>query len=43
MSTIHFCLLCHTEGSANDFEVGLPAMLGRVDVLKYSGIRSRLL
>lgn len=27
MSTIHFCLLCHTEGSAEDFEVGLPAML----------------
>ena len=27
MSTIHFCLLCHTEGSREDFEVGLPAML----------------
>jgi hypothetical protein len=27
VSTIHFCLLCHTEGSGEDFEVGLPAML----------------
>lgn len=27
MSTIHFCLLCHTEGTADDFTIGLPAML----------------
>jgi len=24
---IHFCLLCHTEGTADDLEIGLPAML----------------
>jgi len=27
MAMIHFCLLCHTEGSTEDFEIGLPAML----------------
>ena len=27
MSKLHVCLICHTEGDANAFEVGVPAML----------------
>lgn len=26
-SRLHVCLICHTEGDANSFEVGVPAML----------------
>jgi|GEM_PF-6361652 len=31
MAMIHVCLLCHTEGSIKDFEVGLPALLNLRD------------
>jgi hypothetical protein len=27
VSRMHFCFICHTEGTPNDFERGLPAML----------------
>jgi hypothetical protein len=39
MSTVHFSLLCHTEGSTEDFEIGLPAML---ELLGYFLYRKKL-